>query len=663
MSAKKTSTNLAVESGMHHIHEMPFGPVFAVDGKVEFRLWAPTAKKVELLLYDGDKKPQLMKGTADGWHKLELSQIKPDSKYHFIIDGDLKVPDPASRYQPEDVHGPSQLVDPRKYRWQETDWRGRPWEEAVIYELHVGTYTREGTFEALIGKLDHLEELGITAIELMPVSDFPGKFNWGYDGVLPFAPDASYGTPDDLKAFIDAAHQRGIMVFLDVVYNHFGPEGNYLYVYAKKFFNAQRKTPWGEAINYELDGKELVRSYVVNNVLYWLTEFQFDGLRFDAVDTIVDSSNPHILEEIASAVRTGPGLDRHVHLILESVANDSDLLWVEPKKTVDSNQKTIDYIDEDTESINLDKYDAQWNDDMHHAMHVLVTGESSGYYRDYTQDDSGVSALEHLGRCLAEGFAYQGEQSVNRGGMRGKPSKHVPTTAFVNFLQNHDQVGNRAMGDRITDVAEPDAILSMAAVYILAPSIPMVFAGEEWAASTTAPWFADFGTDLAKSVREGRLKEFSTFDDFKDPHKLKQIPDPCSEKTFLASKLDWDELSDELRREWFEYYRRLIALRKLAIVPLINKIKLEERSWRILDEGLLLVKWPLEGEEARELALLANLTDQGAPSPVFLASEFDEHNILFQTPQSAANEMALGTVPPWTVVWLLTESAIEVDEI
>lgn len=655
MTAKKPATNLAVESGMHHIHQMPFGPAFSPDGKVEFRLWAPTAKKVELLLYDDDKKPQAMSAASDGWHTVVVDKVKPESKYHFVIDGDLKVPDPASRYQPEDVHGPSQLTDPLKYRWQTTEWRGRPWEEAIIYELHVGTYTREGTFEALIEKLDHLEQLGVTAVELMPVSDFPGKFNWGYDGVLPYAPDSSYGTPDDLKAFVDAAHQRGIMVILDVVYNHFGPEGNYLYVYAKPFFNKERRTPWGEAINYEMDGKELVRSYVVNNVLYWLCEFQLDGLRFDAVDTIVDGSKEHILEEIAQAVRTGPGLDRHIHLILESVANDSDLLWVEP-------QATAEDLDGDTEAVNLDKYDAQWNDDMHHAMHVLATGESSGYYRDYTQDDSGVSALEHLGRCLAEGFAYQGQQSVNRGGMRGKPSKHLPTTAFVNFLQNHDQVGNRAMGDRITDIAEPDAVLCLAAVYLLAPSIPMLFAGEEWAAATTAPWFADFGKELADSVREGRLKEFSTFDDFKDPAKLKQIPDPCSEKTFVASKLNWDELQDELRRQWYEYYRRLIALRKLAIVPIINKIKLDRRSWRILPEGLLLVKWPIEADGDRELVLLANLTDQGAPSPIFLASEFDEHNILFQTPQSAANEMALGTVPPWTVVWLLTESAIEIDE-
>ncbi|MBX9692671.1 MAG: hypothetical protein K2Z81_09830, partial [Cyanobacteria bacterium] len=319
-----------------YCHKMPFGPVLHEDGSIEFRIWAPQAKAVNLLLYTDSsskqhKKIELTAG-PDFWFSLRSYDAKVGSRYHFQIDDDYIVPDPASRYQPGDVHGPSQVIDPNSFTWTQEDWRGLPWNQAVIYELHVGTFTPEGTFEALTQRLDYLVELGVTAIELMPVADFPGGFNWGYDGVLLYAPDSTYGTPDDLKRLIDEAHRRGIMVFLDVVYNHFGPEGNYLYVYAKPFFNFKLSTPWGHGINYDGEHSSIVRDFAKNNVLYWLEEYRFDGLRFDAVDTIFDSSRKHILCEIAEAVNEGPGKDRHIHLILENLNNDSTLLTGENGK-------------------------------------------------------------------------------------------------------------------------------------------------------------------------------------------------------------------------------------------------------------------------------------------------------------------------------------------
>ena len=617
---------------MQHIHEMPFGPQLLKEGGAKFRIWAPEAKTIKLSLNRSKTVITEMTSGADGWYTATIDDARAGDSYHFIVDDNLNVPDPASRYQPNGVHGPSQLINPSKYNWKDDEWYGRPIEEAIIYELHTGTFSEEGTFQGIQEKLDYLENLGVTAIELMPVSDFPGEFNWGYDGVLPFAPARCYGTPDDLKDLINDAHQRGIMVFLDVVYNHLGPDGNYMYVYANSFFSKTHSTPWGSGPNYDHEHSEIVRQYVVDNVLYWLSEYRFDGLRFDATDTISDTSKKHILTEIGEAVRSGPGKERAIHLILENVSNQA---------------KHLNATNGDGRL-----FDSQWNDDIHHACHVLATGEDTGYYADFTEETSGTSALEHLGKSLAEGYSYQGEHSTYWGDKsRGEPSNHLPPEAFINFIQNHDQVGNRAFGERITTLCEEDAVRAIVSIVMLSPSIPMLFMGEEWGSKTSFHWFADVGEDLAEAVRAGRAEEFGKFDQFQDANTLSMIPDPCAEETFLKSRLDWNDLSEPEHQNWLGFYKLLIELRKRTIVPLIKNIDTEKTKWRILEEGLLKVVWPLKS--GGTLKLFANMTDQGNPAPVFTESEFIEEHVVFQTPSSATADIALGTVEPWSVIWLV----------
>ncbi len=637
---------------MQHCHQMPFGPVLHADGTIEFRIWAPQATSVNLLLYTetGTKQHKTIEltGGSDLWWTVRTDEAKIGSRYHFQINDEWVVPDPASRFQPADVHGPSQVIDPNAFTWTQVDWKGLPWHQAVVYEMHVGSFTPEGTYDALVQRLDYLVELGVTAIELMPLADFPGGFNWGYDGVLLFAPDSTYGTPDDLKTLIDEAHRRGIMVFLDVVYNHFGPEGNYLYVYAKPFFNFKLTTPWGNGINYDGEHSSVVRDFVKNNVLYWLEEYRFDGLRFDAVDTIYDTSRKHILHEIAEAVNEGPGKERYIHLVLENGTNDATMLTggTQKKESI-GNRPTP----------RKDRFTAQWNDDLHHTLHVLATGETSGYFADFTDENSDFTSIEHLGRCLAEGFSYQGQRSVFWGDKaRGSKSKHLPPGAFVSFIQNHDQVGNRAFGERITQITEPDCVRALSALTLLAPLTPMLFMGEEWAASTPYLWFSNFSGELAESVREGRFKEFNRFEDYGDLKSYTQIPDPTSEKTFQLCKLNWDETTQDPHLMWLGHYKHLLTLRRGAIVPILDQIAPEQTSWKILEEGLLEVRWALK--EGGELKLLANLSDQGCASPIFAEADFEERSILFQTPPSASVELAMGTVPPWTVIWLLMRAPI-----
>ncbi len=447
---------------MKRRHNMPFGAEYRSDRNVRFRLWAPAAKAVEVCFKDdrnSKRLPLLQKD--DGWFELITDQAAPGTLYHFRVDGTRDVPDPASRFQPRDVHGPSEVIDPEAFDWQDGSWRGRPWNEAVIYELHVGAFTPAGTFAGVGEQLDHLVDLGITAVELMPVADFPGKRNWGYDGVLPFAPDSAYGRPEDLKYLVQSAHERGLMVLLDVVYNHFGPEGNYLKAYAPQFFTDRHCTPWGGGINFDGAESRAVRDFFIDNALYWLTEYHFDGLRLDAVHTIIDDSAPHILVELADTVRAALGPDRHVHLILENERNQARRL-------------------QRTERCQPETYTAQWDDDIHHTLHVLTTGERDGYYSDYAE-----RPLDQLGRCLVSGFAYQGEPSPSRNGeLRGEPTNGVPPGAFISFLQNHDQIGNRAFGERITKLADPSAIRAGLAVLLLAPLPPMLFMGEEFGADT-----------------------------------------------------------------------------------------------------------------------------------------------------------------------------------
>jgi len=561
---------------------MPFGVELSAAG-ARFRLWAPAARQVELdLAPHGSRRALEMSALADGWFEANVADAPAGTRYAFRIDGGMTVPDPASRFNPDDVHQPSMVVDPLAYEWRDGGWTGRPWEDAVIYELHVGTFTAAGSFAGAIERLDYLADLGVTAIELMPLADFPGRRNWGYDGVLPFAPDASYGTPDELKRLIDAAHSRSLMVFLDVVYNHFGPEGNYLHAYAPQFFNPEHQTPWGAAINFDGEQSRTVRDFFIHNALYWLEEYRFDGLRLDAVDRIVDESSPDILVELASRVREGPGASRHVHLALENDRNEAH------------------YLGRDAERRPLHAT-AQWNDDIHHAAHVVVTGEVDGYYADYA-----ARPLWYFARCLTEGFGYQGETSAYRGDIaRGEPSLHLPPGAFISFLQTHDQAGNRAFGERIGHIANPRALRAAVACVLLAPSPPLLFMGEEFSASTPFLFFCDFGPELALAVTQGRRKEFGRFARFADPALQAAIPDPNSETTFERSKLAWSEAGNPGHREWSELYRECLGIREAHIAPRLRGVT-PSGSFEVDGDAVIYAHWTLG--DASHLQLAANFS-------------------------------------------------------
>jgi malto-oligosyltrehalose trehalohydrolase len=557
---------------------MPFGTELAEDGTAHFRLWAPAATEVEVeVTQDQSRAGAALVPVGGGWFSGSLSNLRPGARYGYRIDGGLLVADPASRCNPEDVHAPSMLVDPLAYQWSELGWQGRPWEHAVIYELHVGTFTREGTFAAAIERFDHLVALGVTAIELMPLGDFPGNRNWGYDGVLAFAPEASYGTPEDLKRLVDAAHARGLMVFVDVVYNHFGPEGNYLNAYAPLFFNAQRHTPWGAAINFDGTDSRTVRDFFIHNALYWLEEYCMDGLRIDAVHAIIDDTQPDFVTELCATVRGVPA-QRHVHIILENDRNQARYLGR------DAQRRPI-------------LATAQWNDDFHHAAHILLSGETDGYYSDYA-----ACPLWYFGRCLAEGFAYQGEPSEYRGGEeRGDPSVHLPAGAFVSFLQTHDQVGNRAFGERIGHLAPAEKLQAAIACWLLSPAPPMLFMGEEFNASTPFLYFCDFGPELGAAVARGRREEFARFERFADPKARASIADPTDPETFRRSKLDWSEAAEP--NTWISLYRRCLHLRHQYLVPRLEQ-QPPSGAFTVDDERLLAVDWTL-GEDCA-LHLRAN---------------------------------------------------------
>jgi len=609
---------------MKHRHVMPFGTEMDDTG-TRFRLWAPSAREVELELALADTRrtvPLIERG--DGWYETTVRDAPAGSRYAYRIDGGMVVPDPASRFNPDDVQRASMVVDPLAYDWRDDGWIGRPWQEAIIYELHVGAFSASGTFAGMVERFDHLVELGVTAIELMPLADFPGRRNWGYDGVLPFAPDASYGTPRDLKRLVDAAHARGLMVFLDVVYNHFGPEGNYLHAYAPQFFNPSHHTPWGAAINFDGTDSRSVREFFIHNALYWLEEYRFDGLRFDAVDRLVDESSPDILAELATRVRATFGERRHVHLVLENDRNQARYLGR------DARHRPIHAT-------------AQWNDDIHHAFHALITGESSGYYVDYAD-----RPLWHVGRCLAEGFAYQGEVSRFRDSRtRGEPSVHLPLDAFVSFLQTHDQVGNRAWGERIGKLAPERAVHAAIACLLLSPSPPLLFMGEEFAASTPFLFFCDFGPELATAVREGRRREFARFARWSDDTTLTP-PDPNSPDTFAASKLDWREPAQQPHCAWLAHYRRCIALRRAHIVPRLAGIP-PSGSFEVDRDEVLYVNWTL-GDRA-ELHLVANFSPEHAHT-----IEASSGDLIFATDEPAAQTNETVLRPYSVLVTLATGS-------
>jgi malto-oligosyltrehalose trehalohydrolase len=582
-----------------------FGPCLTKNGAV-FRLWAPAANRVDVML---DKIYPLVAGD-DGWFSAEIPGVKAGATYRFHIDGANNVPDPGSAFQPQDIAGPSEVIDHKAYPWRATDWRGRPWEETVLLETHVGTFTPEGTYRAMIEHLDHLVATGITALELMPLADFAGRRNWGYDGVLWYAPDCIFGRPEDLKALIDEAHLRGLMVFLDVVYNHFGPEGNYLGQYAPSFFGGT-DTPWGSAINYRVPQ---VRAYAIENAVSWLRDYRFDGLRLDAVHAIPEQGEIPMLHELSREVgKLAADTGRLIHLVLENDDNRATLL--DPATNPPRGQ-----------------YRAQWNDDYHHAWHVLLTGENKGYYSDYAP-----KPLDHIVRALGSGFAYQGEPSPHRNGAaRGEPSDDLAPSAFVNFLQNHDQIGNRALGDRLETLAKPEAIEAALAITLLAPMVPMMFQGDEWGSKAPFPFFCDFKGDLATAVRNGRRKEFaSAYEKYGD-----EIPDPLDESTFTSAVLDWDTRESASGRKRLTLVRELLALRKQHIMPRLAGARFGNAE---ADEsGLLTAYWRMG--DGSTLHLLANLSDRAIAHP------------------QPAPGMAIwgntntGVGTPWSVAWWIGDT-------
>lgn len=525
-----------------------------------FALWAPDARSVSLQL---ERQPAIeLLPEGDGWF-TGLAPCQAGSRYRYQIDDRLEVADPASRYQPEGIHGPSQVVDVAGYPWQHP-WQGRPWHEAVIQELHVGLL---GGYAGVAQQLPRLAELGFTAIELMPVGQFPGERNWGYDGVLPFAPQHTYGSPAELCALIDQAHGLGLMVILDVVYNHFGPDGNYLHEYASGFFREDRHTPWGAAIDFR---RPQVREYFIQNALMWLCDYRFDGLRLDAVHAI---DQPDFLVELAARVRAAAGSDsaiagqaeqphRRIWLVLENEHNQASLL--------------------------KHGFDAQWNDDGHNALHVLLTGETEGYYADYKD-----RPIEQLARALSEGFVFQGQPN-RHGTPRGEPSGHLPPSAFVLFLQNHDQVGNRALGERLTRLCPPQALRAATGLLLLAPMVPLLFMGDEEGSRCPFLFFTDHHDELADAVREGRRAEFAHFAAFADPQARARIPDPNAQSTFDASR----PTAQDVLAGWHGLYQRLLALRHRHITPhLPGSHALDAK---VLGEHALTARWCLgDGSELR----------------------------------------------------------------
>jgi malto-oligosyltrehalose trehalohydrolase len=599
-------------------HAMEYGAELRSDGKVRFRIWAPAATSIALKI-EGLEQSIALNSLPGGWHEVITEKARSGTRYNFaLVDGTL-VPDPASRFQPNDVHGPSEVIDPTEFKWSDSAWRNRPWSEAVAYELHVGTFTDEGTFVAAVGKFDHLVSLGVTAIEVMPVADFPGKRNWGYDGVLLYAPDSSYGRPEDFKWFIEQAHLKGLMVILDVVYNHFGPDGNFIPKYAPEIFTDHHKTPWGDAVNFDSDGSECVREFVIQNALYWIEEFHLDGLRLDAVHAIKDDSPKHLLHELAERVREAVS-PRPVHLILENEDNRVDLLR----------------RGERGEPI---RYTAQWNDDMHHVLHTAATLETNGYYGDYKGD------TEKLGRALAEGFAFQGEIMRARNSARGDPSAELPPGAFIAFIQNHDQIGNRAFGERINAIASQEAVHAIAAVYLLLPQTPMLFMGEEWGSSQPFPFFCDFEGELGELVRNGRRAEFANFPEFQDPNQRERIPDPQAIETFNAAKLDWHQIEEEVHSQWLGWYTKILTVRRELIVPHVAQMTGDAGMYEVLGVGALVVRfWNSNGD--RQLMLAVNLSDNSTDG----FPEVSGQTVWQEGPEQFGSQMR-----PWSVRWSFKE--------
>lgn len=592
------------ETVRHYV--LPFGAEPQREGGVRFRIFAPAAKQMKLKIEGRD--PIGLKADGHGWHELCVPSTAAGTRYRYVLPNGTEVPDPASRFQPNDVAGPSEVIDPAEYVWQSTEWRGRPWSEAVLYELHVGTFTPEGTFRAATERLDHIAALGATAIELMTITDFVGTRNWGYDTVLLCAPDSAYGRPEDLKAFIDAAHARGLMVIMDMVYNHFGPEGNCLPRYFPQIMSTEHTTAWGAALNFDGECSLQARELILQNALYWLDEYNVDGLRLDATHAIIDNSPKHLLDELAERVHGAAG-DRHIHLILENENNIAKLLT-----------RAADGTSE--------RYTAQWNHDIDHLLGAGFMGAMD----ERMQDDKGET--DRLGRAISEGFVIAAEENDKE----FEAGCHVPPNAFVSFLQSHDLVGNRIFGERVTSLLSRETVRALVVTALLLPQAPMLFMGEEWGASTPFPYFCDFHGELAEAVRRGRCEQISKLPGFSEED-VKKAPDPQAESTFRSAQLRWEEMGEAGHREWFELYKTLLALRQDRIAPLLEGLQGRCGTYEVVGPGGLKVQWDLA--HGSRLHLAANLWHQARG---FFGKAMGD---VLWTEGSASDE-ELG---PWSVRW------------
>ncbi|MGA9247353.1 MAG: malto-oligosyltrehalose trehalohydrolase [Candidatus Acidiferrales bacterium] len=509
--------------------ERPLGAVLTGTGGCSFLVWAPRATKVEVHITFPKERIIAMHSAERGYFHAMVSDVLPGTLYRYRLDGREERPDPASRFQPQGVHGPSQVVD-NHFPWTDHAWRGLPLDQYVLYELHVGTFTPAGTFDAIIPRIATLKHLGITAIELMPVAQFPGNRNWGYDGVYPYAVQESYGGPAALQRLVNACHEQGMAVVLDAVYNHLGPEGNYFADFGE-YFTELYKTPWGQSLNFDASGSDEVRRFCVENALHWISDFHFDALRLDAIHAIVDPSATPFLQELASAVHArAVELHRHVYLLPESNRNDA-------REVTPANEGGLGL-------------DSVWNDDFHHALHVLLTGEQTGYYQDFR-------GIQDLAQAFRTGFVYSGQYSKYRGRRHGNSSEKIPGHGLIVFAQNHDQVGNRLLADRLGQTVSFEQLKLAAGALLLAPNIPLLFMGEEYGEIAPFQYFVSHGDPaLVAAVRKGRAEEFARF------RWAGEVPDPQSEETFLRSKLNWDLRKDGRHRVLWDFYRELLRLRR-----------------------------------------------------------------------------------------------------
>lgn len=539
------------------------GAMYLGEGRCQFRVWAPLTERVVVRIEVPSERIVTLEKEAQGYHHAVVEDVGPGSLYTYRLDDGKQLPDPASRSQPRGVHGPSEVVNPH-FAWEDRHWFGLSLEDYIIYELHVGTFTAEGTFDAIIPHLDALKDLGITAVELMPVAQFPGNRNWGYDGVYPFAVQSSYGGPEGLRRLVNACHLRGLVVVLDVVYNHLGPEGNYLGDFGP-YFTERYRTPWGAAINFDGARSDEVKRFFIENALYWITEFHIDALRLDALHAILDMSAHPFLEQLATAVREQAGrIGRRVYLIAESDLNDTKL--IRPQE--------------------MGGYglDAQWNDDFHHAVHTLLTGEQDGYYQDFGK-------IAHLIKAFADGYIYSGQYSHYRRRRHGNSSTLLPARQFVVCSQNHDQVGNRMFGERLGQLVSFEALKLAAGVVLLSPFIPLLFMGEEYGETAPFPYFVSHSDpELVEAVRRGRQEEFAAFA-WKG-----ETPDPQDETTFLHAKLNHKLRRDGQHRVLYDFYRELIRLRRtLPALTSLSKETMEVRGYEA-QKVLFVRRWSRDDE-------------------------------------------------------------------